>query len=325
MLDFKLRRKNTMADPVKISVVLAACDGEKFIRRQLESILDQNIVPDEILIGDDSVSDGTFLAVKDLLERHRFIKYFHHDPPRGVVENFEFLLEKAAGKFIFLADQDDRWRRDKVEKMAAFLENNPDCGGVFSNSLAVDEKDRSLGFSHWQMREFFPAGDRVDRAEFFRRVALSAHDTAIRRDVLREILPFPKLADVHDSWIGLAAALKSNWGCINEELTFYTIHSGNLSHPGKPTLFWKLKQARESIRQNSFAWTEQLFLALIERFGSTADLEDRLKYTSARKNMQVNFFARLPLILRELFSGRYHRFGRGWKSVIQDVFFRPFF
>lgn len=314
-----------MCERVKISVALAACDGEKFIRRQLESILRQSVPADEILIGDDSGSSGTHDAIAELLKTNLHIRYFRHEKPLGAAENFASLLSMASGEIIFLSDQDDEWEADKIEKMTAFLRRRPECCGVFSDSEAVDPEGRPLGFSHWEMRNFRPREEVVGQAEFLRRVPLSGHDTAIRREMLGRLLPFPPLANCHDSWIGLVGAATSRWGCVREKLTRYTIHENNLSRPSKPTLRWKFAQAASSVRNNSFVWTEELFAALIERCGESAALKERLRYTSSRKRMGVNVFRRLPLICGELFSGRYFRFGHGWKSVAQDLLLRPAF
>ena len=61
----------------KISVVLAAYRGEKYIADQLWSLFAQTHIPDEVLIGDDSPDDATGIAVRRIL--HRAPPYCHVD------------------------------------------------------------------------------------------------------------------------------------------------------------------------------------------------------------------------------------------------------
>jgi hypothetical protein len=41
----------------------------------------------------------------------------------GLIRNYEVLLARARGEFVFLADQDDIWLPEKVDTMVAHLEN----------------------------------------------------------------------------------------------------------------------------------------------------------------------------------------------------------
>ena len=65
----------------KISVVLAAYRGEKYIADQLWSLFAQTHIPDEVLIGDDSPDDATGIAVRRILHRappHCHVDYYRN-------------------------------------------------------------------------------------------------------------------------------------------------------------------------------------------------------------------------------------------------------
>ncbi|MDD7752152.1 MAG: glycosyltransferase, partial [bacterium] len=86
----------------KISIVIAAYHGEKYIGEQLKSLFKQTRIPDEILIGDDSSDDKTFLAVEAVRSHYTGeLKYFRNTPRLGVVQNFVHLAKAATGDFIF--------------------------------------------------------------------------------------------------------------------------------------------------------------------------------------------------------------------------------
>ena len=72
---------------MKISVAIAAYKGEKFIGEQIASLLEQTLLPDEIVITDDSPDELTEKAVKKFSDPR--IRYFRNDKQLGVNRNFE--------------------------------------------------------------------------------------------------------------------------------------------------------------------------------------------------------------------------------------------
>jgi glycosyltransferase involved in cell wall biosynthesis len=96
----------------RISVCMATHNGARFIRRQLETILTQLAPGDEVVISDDSSTDGT-LEIIDSFDDPR-IRLFTGNTFFGPIFNFENALRKAMGEIIVLADQDDIWLDGKV-------------------------------------------------------------------------------------------------------------------------------------------------------------------------------------------------------------------
>src|SRR5688572_29064227 len=107
--------------PRSISAVMCTYNGERFLREQLDSIVNQSITVDEIIVADDGSTDDTLRIIADLVER------LECDGPRigvtvlaaearplGVSRNFERALRASRGEIVFLADQDDVWRPDRI-------------------------------------------------------------------------------------------------------------------------------------------------------------------------------------------------------------------
>jgi glycosyltransferase involved in cell wall biosynthesis len=317
----------------KISVAMATCNGEKFIAKQLGSILAQSVVPNEIIICDDSRNKSTFRAIQLLIATFpRIIKYYHNDTQLGVSKNFEKAVSLCSGNIIFLSDQDDVWQTDKIEILSALIDNSGLPSGAFCDSALVNESLMPLGRTHWELRGFTPDLLRTDAfgqfAIFCRRVPPTGHNMAFSAELKDVLLPFPTLQECHDTWIGLVIAATSGWSLSNKKLTLWRQHSANVSQTDRRS---QLQEALESIKNNTFQWNAILFEELFRRLSeSTYRIEtgimelirDRCEHSAARAKMQCNIFKRIPLILGEIINRRYFQYARGWKSVFQDYVLR---
>ena len=98
---------------MKISVCMATHNGERYLHEQLASILSQLGEGDEVIISDDSSTDGTVDIIRGFGDSA--------DPPSAGQHllqphaNLENALKHASGDIIALSDQDDVWLENKVE------------------------------------------------------------------------------------------------------------------------------------------------------------------------------------------------------------------
>ena len=129
-----------------ITVCIATYNGEKYIGEQLASILSQLSSDDEVVVSDDGSTDNTLGVVRGFADnRIRIVDGPHRNSP---TLNFENALRHAKGDFIFLADQDDVWVRDKVKVCMNALKKS-DC--VVSDAVVTDEKLNVINTSMYNM------------------------------------------------------------------------------------------------------------------------------------------------------------------------------
>ena len=221
---------------MKISVCMATYNGEKYIREQLDSILYQLSDNDEVIISDDNSSDKTVEIIKSYNDKR--IKIYKNENERGYTRNFENALEKAVGDIIFLSDQDEVWKENKVENMVRILHL---YDFVVSDNIIVDENLQTLYKSHFEIYK--------TRQGFLNNLLLPRYVgacMAFRKEVLQKSLPFPanrKLC-AHDYWISLIAELYFKVYKLDEQLLLYRRHGSNASSGGeksKNSLSYKLK------------------------------------------------------------------------------------
>ena len=107
-----------------ISVAMASYNGEKYIEEQIESIMNQKLPVDEIVIVDDCSTDNTVKIIEKIRNNSNVeINLFVNEKNVGYIENFRRAVEKTKGDVIFLSDQDDIWYEDKTKRMIHIMEN----------------------------------------------------------------------------------------------------------------------------------------------------------------------------------------------------------
>jgi glycosyltransferase involved in cell wall biosynthesis len=98
---------------MKISVCIATFNGGRFIQEQVMSVLPQLGEEDEMVVSDDGSTDDTIPILKSFHDPR--ISIWQNNGRHGFIWNFENALTKAMGDVIFLCDQDDIWKPNKVE------------------------------------------------------------------------------------------------------------------------------------------------------------------------------------------------------------------
>lgn len=130
-------------DNMKISVVVTTYNGEKYIEKQLQSIVSQTLMPNEIVVADDKSHDDTFSILKRIESDHPEIKWNIYQNPQnlGWKVNFKNAILATTGDIIFLADQDDIWDKDKIKTIVEIFHRYQDIGILACAYERVNESD----------------------------------------------------------------------------------------------------------------------------------------------------------------------------------------
>lgn len=204
-----------------ISVCIATYNGERFIKRQLETILQQIGKDDEIIISDDKSTDNTIKIIKAI--NAPVIHLYINEGEHGYTPNFENALKHARGEYIFLADQDDIWMPNKVETCMKFLIA---YDLVVSDAIIVDREENLLYTSFFEKRRHYTT--------FWGNMLTMGYIgccMAFRKNILSKVLPFPpnhKLC-THDNWILITGLRFYRVKFLKEKLIAYRRHDKNAS------------------------------------------------------------------------------------------------
>lgn len=212
-----------------VSVVMATYNGERYLRQQLDSILEQSHQRFELIVVDDASTDGTLSILEKYAALDDRIQVFRAEKNLGLVANFQRGLMLVNGDYIALADQDDIFHKDKIGTMLAVLKAHPRCDLAVSDLSLVDEEGNEMAVSMWRYQKLGPM-----QGKPFRRLLIDNFATGcammFRHRLLKIALPFPPECLVHDWWLAVVAASAKGGGIclVKQPLTAYRQHRANV-------------------------------------------------------------------------------------------------
>lgn len=142
---------------MKISVAIATYNGEKYIEEQLDSILNQTLAVNQVVICDDCSSDNTFRVVQEYIERHGLRENWSIEVNAknlGYASNFVGAVRKTDGDYIFFCDQDDIWVPDRVQTMIEIMEKNKQIQLLCSEFESFESTPDAPSVPTWEQKQF---------------------------------------------------------------------------------------------------------------------------------------------------------------------------
>jgi glycosyltransferase involved in cell wall biosynthesis len=212
---------------------MATYNGESYIRRQLVSILSQLGHEDEIVISDDRSDDTTLGIIREFNDNR--ILLFTNNKPRSPIVNLENALVHSSGDLIFLSDQDDIWKLDKVRKMSDLMQ---EYDMVVCDCEIIDKNDEVITPSFYNAHKSGPGVLK----NFYRNSFLGCC-MAFKRRILDKALPFPPKIPMHDIWLGMIGSLYGRTYFTPDILVSYRRHGDNTSSASERSKYGLYKKA----------------------------------------------------------------------------------
>ena len=213
----------------KVDVLLATYNGEKYLKEQIDSILEQTYSDFRLLISDDGSTDDTRKILEEYKNKDSRIQVFFQESNLGVVKNFEFLLKKVESAYYMFSDQDDIWKAEKIEKSLNKIEND-NCDLVYSDLEVVDEKLNVTYESYWKLKGIY---NKIKKYNNFESLYLNNFVTGCtiisKKELIDTYLPLPNTSKyvLHDYWISLILSQNGKIDYIEEPLIKYRQHKNN--------------------------------------------------------------------------------------------------
>ncbi|MGG7619620.1 glycosyltransferase family 2 protein [Bacillus coreaensis] len=208
---------------MNVSVAMATYNGEKYIRQQIDSILSQLGMNDELIISDDHSKDGTISIIKEYMKEDSRVQLYMNDD-KGVTSNFDNAIKHTRNDIIFLSDQDDVWKPEKVETIKSYYEKHPNIHMIMSDITVVDNNLNPTIDSFYAYR-----GSRAGVLKNILKNSYIGCAMSFRKELKEKILPIPRNVPMHDMWIGLVADMNKSALLIPEKLIYYRRHEATVT------------------------------------------------------------------------------------------------
>lgn len=206
----------------KIAVLMASYNGEKYIREQIDSLLNQKDVIVEILIRDDGSTDSTIEILNEYQNKGQLNWYQgeHLNVAKGFME---LVKNSPHADYYAFCDQDDVWLEDKLISAANKLDKE-DSTLPLMYYCATTLVDQDLNF----IAEHHIHENRSNLARFI--FNDMSGNTIVFNNKLRELLQKTNNADItiHDKWT-LQVCLACGGICVGDKNThiLYRQHGNN--------------------------------------------------------------------------------------------------
>lgn len=143
---------------MKLSILLATYNGEKYLSTQLDSLLSQTYSDFTIYISDDCSKDSTQNIIDEYVTKYpeKIIDVKNKEHFGNAQNNFLSLAEKVDSDLYMFCDQDDKWLPEKVEKTVdAYnsVENKNQPILVHSDLIVVDGDLKEINPSFFDMMQ----------------------------------------------------------------------------------------------------------------------------------------------------------------------------
>ena len=219
---------------------MAAYQGMPYIAAQMDSILAQLAQDDELVISDNGSTDGTLGYLQSIADSDPRIRLLSLTDAKGVLPNFQNALQQCRGDIIFLCDQDDIWKSDKMDTISRLFDAHPNLMAVQADADIIDANGHRIQNSFFDQRKCGPG-----LWKNFRKNTWQGCSMAFRRNLLAVALPFPGKIPMHDVWIGMLAEIAGDVLFLPEVLISYRRHEDNQSgsRPAgwRKVILWRLR------------------------------------------------------------------------------------
>lgn len=247
-----------------IHILMATYNGEKYVREQLDSIINQTYTDWKLFISDDCSSDGTLKILEQYEKKYaNKIMIINKTQKFGSAkENFRYLYaECPESSYYMFSDQDDVWLPDKIEKMLIFYEShikNVEPGIVYCDLKVVDKQLNTINDS---FIEYQKLNNHTKDKRFILTDNYIPGCVMLYNHKLREIVEYiPEKCFMHDWWLVLSATYLGQIKYLKESLNMYRQHDENvIGSNGALNSFDECKNIVKGLLRNPINLTRNFF------------------------------------------------------------------
>lgn len=258
----ELKQKPFFPSPA-VSVYMPAWNSAKFIEQAIKSVYNQTFKDVEVCVVEDRGDDNTWEILEQLVKKYNipgqrpFLRISRNEQNKGIGATSNCAVQMCHGKYILQLDSDDWLANNAVESLVDILNNNPDVGLVYGDTIDVDTFGKKIN-NHWSTKNFTKediamSGYKASLDKLFETGMCIHPPRMFRRNAFYKTEGFAEdisSAIDYDIFMKLSEVTKVLH--IKKELYFYRKNNGSVSlrEPDKQQENAKIVQKRGKQRRN---------------------------------------------------------------------------
>ena len=225
----------------KISVIIPVYNGEKTIKKTIESVLKQTLQDFELIVINDGSQDKTLEILSSIQDpRLRVLSYFN----AGLASSRNRGITEATGEYISFLDADDLWTPDKLADQLKVLQENPDAMVAYSWTDCIDELGQfsRRGSYISAVGSVYPELCLIDFLE-------NGSNPLIKRQVFTQVGHFDESLPCAEDWdMWLRLAMDYPFVVVEKPQVLYRVSSESMSSD-----VWKMEQGCCQVIEQAFS------------------------------------------------------------------------
>ena len=181
------------------TVIIVNYNNEKYLKKCLNSVLEQTNVNNEIIFVDDKSTDNSLKIVKKYKNKITILKNLSRNKSKhgsyNQINSYYRGFLKSKGKYIFFLDSDDYFKKNKLKEVINYFEKNLDANVVFDLAI-LKNKNKSTKLKFKQKRFILSSWPRFT----------SQSCITVKRSFMVEIFKFLKLRKFELIWFDFRIA-----------------------------------------------------------------------------------------------------------------------
>lgn len=309
------------------SIVLSSYNGEKYIYQQLDSIQKQTRQPDEVLIFDDCSKDKTQNIIEEFIKQNdlKNWKLVANNQNLGWKRNFWQGIEQATNDVIFLCDQDDIWKEDKIEKMMKAMEDNSQIELLACEYTPLYDDEVTKRISPKILKSMKESGEvkKMELDSNWMYVLRPGCTYAISKKLYSVAKNLWDKEFAHDMVLWRMALLRKTAYHFEEKLIYWRRYSASSSNPlnvysQSKDIFSRLYDEKIDIIESDI-----LFLKKTMEYINQGYVLDSYKLVKDNLDFRLQCkeaFQKYNFIKMFIVALKYKRFYYAYKTIVYDIF-----
>lgn len=287
---------------VTTAIAVALYNGQKFLKTQLDCLKNQTKRAEQVILCDDGSTDNTVEIVENYICQHNLEsswKLLKNDTNLGYIKNFYQAISLCDAELVFLSDQDDLWKEDKIYEMSKVMEQNADILLLSCKYGIIDAHDNQMSsILEENVREDYQL-KKISVKDIMRAYRWPGMVMCIRKTFFNEIIDYICQTNIpHDLALAICAADKEGFYEYDYVGAYHRRHDNNTAREEHRiskvlNLTRKLHEIAEAVKNLEYVIDAKLPISQESYMWISDRLSLQRKRQSALKNKSLKEIIKL--------------------------------